>query len=133
MVRPLLWIVLLAFVVFLASIFLVWMIIVRMPADYLTRDRQLDAGPASRRPVIRIALLVVKNVVGLLIVLAGIVMLFTPGQGVISILIGLTLIDLPGKRRLIRRMVGYRHVLATINRIRTRALKPPLEAPTDSV
>jgi archaellum biogenesis protein FlaJ (TadC family) len=124
---------LLSFVAFLASILLVWMIIIRMPADYLTRDRQLEASPASRRPVIRVALLVVKNVVGLLVVLAGIVMLFTPGQGVISILIGLTLIDLPGKRRLIRRMVGYRHVLATINNIRTRALKPPLDAPTDRV
>jgi archaellum biogenesis protein FlaJ (TadC family) len=77
---------LLYFVAFLASIFLVWMIIIRLPADYLTRDQQPEATPASKRPVVRIALLVVKNVVGLLIVLAGMVMLLTPGQGIISIL-----------------------------------------------
>jgi hypothetical protein len=58
-------------------------------------------------------------------------MLFTPGQGIVTILIGLVLVDLPGKRALERWMVGRPRVLAAINRLRAKYGHPPLEDPND--
>ena len=127
---PIVWIVVLSAVAFLASIVLVWIVIIHMPVDYLTPERKPEETRFSGRPLIRVCIVVVKNLVGLLFVMAGIIMLFTPGQGVMFIFIGVTLLDFPGKRSLIRRMVSRRRVLTAINRIRTKSHKPPLEVPS---
>jgi archaellum biogenesis protein FlaJ (TadC family) len=124
------WMALLTVVMLVASMLLVWIIIIRLPADYLTHDRQHESVFSSQRTLIRITLIVVKNLAGLLLVVAGIIMLLTPGQGLLCILAGLILIDFKGKHRVIRRMLGHRRVLATINSIRTKAQKPPLEVST---
>ena len=71
--------------------------------------------------------LIVKNLVGGLFVAAGIVMLFMPGQGILTILIGLSLLDLPGKRAFERRLVGSPAVFEAINVI--RAPSRPTAAP----
>lgn len=127
---PIVWITVLSAVAFLASIVLVWIVIIHMPVDYLTRERKPEETRFSRRPLVRICLVVVKNLVGLLFVMSGIIMLFTPGQGVMFIFVGVTLLDFPGKRRLIHRMVSRRRVLKAINRIRATSHKPPLEVPS---
>jgi len=62
-------------------------------------------------------------------ILAGIAMLVLPGQGLLSILIGVTLLNFPGKYALERRIVGRPAVSRTLNRIRARARRPPLEIP----
>ena len=114
------------------SIALVWALIVWMPSDYLTRSRLAEDGVFSRYPVARITMIVIKNLIGLALVALGLVMLLTPGQGVLSIFIGVTLLDFPGKRKLVRRMLGRQGVLKLMNRIRQNANRPPLEAPTDA-
>ena len=53
-------------------------------------------------------------------------MLFLPGQGVLTILIGLSLLEFPGKRRLEAKIVGQPTVLSTINNMRAKFGKPPL-------
>jgi hypothetical protein len=72
-------------------------------------------------------LITLKNVVGIVLLMAGIVMLFTPGQGILTILLGLSFVDFPGKRGLERRIVGNPVVLDKINSLRARANRPPLE------
>jgi hypothetical protein len=54
-------------------------------------------------------------------------MIFTPGQGILSLLLGLTLIDIPGKRTLERKIIQRPSVLRVVNHLRARADKPPLE------
>jgi hypothetical protein len=49
-----------------------------------------------------------------------------PGQGILTILIGVMLLDFPGKRRLERWLVRRPAVFKGINRIRARFDKPPL-------
>lgn len=53
-------------------------------------------------------------------------MLFTPGPGVLTILIGVMLLNFPGKRRLERKLVERPRVLEAINRLRARFGKAPL-------
>ena len=119
------WIFFASVATFVASLVTLPILVVRMPADYFVRDRTGDRWSAHH-PVIRIALLTVKNLVGGLFVVAGILMLFVPGQGILTILIGLSLLDLPGRRAVERRLVSRPAVFEAINRIRARAGQPPL-------
>ena len=62
-----------------------------------------------------------KNVLGAIFVVAGLIMLVLPGQGIFTILIGIMLLDFPGKYRLERWIVARRPVLQSINWLRQRA------------
>jgi len=113
-------------VTFVASLIAMPFLIVNMPADYFVRPAPTTGSWQTRHPAVRAILLVLKNLLGAALVVAGIIMLFLPGQGILSILIGLSLLDLPGKRRLERRLVGRPAILRAINAIRAKAHRPPL-------
>jgi hypothetical protein len=53
-------------------------------------------------------------------------MIFTPGQGVLSILLGLSLLDIPGKKKFERKLIQQEGVLKVVNRLRARRGQPPL-------
>lgn len=116
---------------FVGSIVVAAMLIVRIPADFLTRDSAAEPVVDHRflagRPVLRALFVLLKNVFGLWIFILGIVMLVTPGQGLLFLFLGLTLLDFPGKQRLVRRLLKRPGVLKMVNKIRERAQRPPLE------
>jgi hypothetical protein len=68
-------------------------------------------------------------VLGVLVIGLGILMIFTPGQGILSILVGVGLTDFPGKHELERRLAARRHVLNSMNWLRRHLNRPPLEKP----
>jgi hypothetical protein len=114
-------------VLFVASLLAIPWFVARLPEDYFChrRDRpSLMHLPDAR---LRMLVLVLRNLGGVLLLLAGIAMLVLPGQGVITILVSLILLSFPGKRRLLARIAGQHQVLSTLNRIRKRAGQPPLE------
>jgi hypothetical protein len=78
---------------------------------------------------LRVVLRAVKNIVGLVLVLAGVLMLVLPGQGLLTIFMGITLLDFPGKRRLELSVVRRRPVFSALNWIRKKARRPPLLLP----
>ncbi len=80
----------------------------------------------DHHPVLRLVGHVVKNLVGVVFLLAGFAMLFLPGQGILTMLIGLSLLDFPGKRRLEGKLIGQPSVLRAINSMREKFGKPPL-------
>jgi hypothetical protein len=100
-----------------------------MPADYFAREERIGAALANRHPAIRVTARVLKNALGLLLCVAGLVMLVTPGQGLLTIVAGLVLLDLPGKRGIELRIVRNARVLRTINKLRARFHHPPLVVP----
>ncbi len=83
---------------------------------------------AERRPIVCWAGVIIKNVVGALLVVLGLLMSLPgiPGQGLLTILIGVMLLNFPGKRRIERRLVSRQPVLAAINILRARFGKPAL-------
>ena len=105
------------------------MVIIYLPQDYFLRHERDPAHQKRRHPAVWLTLTVLKNVFGWVLILAGIAMLVLPGQGVLSILIGATLANFPGKYLLERRLVRRSAVSRTLNRIRARAGKPPLDIP----
>ncbi|MFO7857997.1 MAG: PGPGW domain-containing protein, partial [Ectothiorhodospiraceae bacterium] len=80
-----------------------------------------------RHPVAGLVLLIVKNALDAVLVLAGIAMLVLPGQGVLTILAGLTLMNFPGKYRVERWLMSRPAVFNAVNWLRRRAGRPPLE------
>lgn len=98
----------------------------RVPADYFSRRERAGLGlPRHARPRGYALLRVGKNLLGLVLLAAGVAMLILPGQGLLTVCVSLFLLDFPGKRRLERRVLGYPPVLRALNRLRARAGRPP--------
>ena len=114
---------------FVVSLVLGGVLIVRMPADHFVRYGPPPESFRGRHPALRWTLRLLKNLLGLLLLVGGVIMLFTPGQGVLFLLLGLMLLDVPGKRHLELRIVRNPAVLKSINTIRARAGRPPLQVP----
>ena len=98
-----------------------------MPADHFSRPPGQDSL-ARTHPALRFTLHLLKNALGLLIVPLGVIMALplVPGPGLVFILVGLSLLDFPGKRRLERRLLAVPAVLRFLNRVRVRFRRPPL-------
>lgn len=110
---------------FIASLIVIPFILIRLPANYFD-ERHPRTWMRDHHPVLRLTGLIIKNLVGLLLFLAGIAMLFLPGQGILTMLIGISLMDFPGKRHLERKLIGQPTVLRTINKLREKFGRPPL-------
>lgn len=111
---------------YIASIVVVPWLVIRMPSDYLVRNPPMRTEWGHHHPAVRIALKVLKNLLAYCVIAAGILMLFLPGQGVLTIIAGLLLADFPGKHTLIRWTLTRPTVLRTVNWLRTRAHREPL-------
>ncbi len=111
-------------VAFVASLILVPLVVISLPSDFFTRP-----GRAMPRTPLRLALHALKNVLGGCFVLAGIVMLVLPGQGILALLLGFSLIDFPAKRRIQLKLISRPHVYRSIAWIRHKANRPDLEIP----
>lgn len=104
-------------------------VIVRLPPDYFVRERRLKLISDSLHPVLGWFALALKNLLGLALFVLGAIMLFVPGQGLLTMLIGLMLMNFPGKYRLEQSLVRRPSVLRTLNRVRAHWKRPPLLAP----
>lgn len=126
------WVFVASAVMFVATLVLVPVVVIRLPADYFAHEKRGELF-SGKHPVVRIVWTIAKNVLGVVFVAAGIAMLVLPGQGILTIVLGVALLDLPGKFRLIRWLVRRRAVARAINALRARAGRPPLRFdPIDS-
>ena len=110
---------------FTLSLVIVGIVMVKIPENYFSSHYQHDFLPNSSW-LTRWGAVVGKNIAGLILVIAGIIMLVGPGQGVLTILIGLILMDIPGKRPLEARLIKRPIILAAVNNFRAKYNKPPL-------
>lgn len=112
-------------VVFVLTLVAVPMIIARLPADHFVTDRGASRFWSELPRWARPLLLCAKNLLGGLFLAFGILMLAIPGQGLITILIGLSLIDFPGKSRLERWLIARRSIQRATTWIRRKAGREP--------
>ena len=118
--------------IFVASFFvnlaIVSIILVKLPADYFSKNRKTKfwSGP---RPWLHAAKVIGKNIGGVLLVALGVVLSLpgVPGQGLLTVLLGVMLLDFPGRHRLEQKLLSKPSIVNTINRLRGRFGKPPLE------
>ncbi len=113
-------------VMFLATLAALPWFVARLPVDYFVGPRQ-PSVPESRHPVLAFVRRLARNTVGIVLVVAGLAMLVLPGQGIVTLLVGVALVDFPGKRRLEQRLLRQRHVRKSLQWLRQRAGRDPLE------
>ena len=120
------WISLIVFsvVAFVGTLLAIPAILVRLPSDYF-QNHHHKPWFANHHPVIRALGLLIKNIVGLVFLLAGIAMLVLPGQGLLTMLLGILFIDFPGKHRLEKKLIQHPKILNAINALREKTGKPP--------
>jgi hypothetical protein len=116
--------------VFLMTPIAVAWTLIQLPTDYFTKKRRRPLGSWAKYPVLRLVLLVAKNLLGVGLLAAGLVMLLVPGQGLLTVAVGLILVDFPGKFRLERWLVNRPSLWRPINWLRKRAGHEPLERPS---
>jgi hypothetical protein len=110
---------------FTASLAIITALVIHLPTNYFV-DRRPFLGKWP--PLARAAARVLKNLVGVLLVVLGIALSIpgVPGQGILTVLIGLALVDIPGKRRLMRLIARRPLVQRSINGLRARFGREPM-------
>ena len=115
------WSVFISIITFVGTLLIVPALVCRIPVDYFSHTRREPTAWAEHHPIIRLALLLAKNLLGYVVILMGAAMLVLPGQGLLTIIIGLMLINFPGKYRLERWLMSRRPILRSANWLRKRA------------
>ncbi len=102
-------------------------VVVKLPRDYFSNPKRKSRAKGLGRKIGVIA----KNVAGVLLVIGGIVLLLPgiPGPGVVVLLLGLVLTDIPGKGALTRKVVRKPFVMRSMNRVRKRFHRSDLVTP----
>lgn len=112
---------------FMMSLLCTPLIIIRLPDDFfIKKDRCLFPHLPF---FMRVSLFLIKNAAGALLLTAGIIMLFIPGQGLLTIILGLALMDFPFKKRAETRLLRLHPVQYTLNWIRKRNNLPVFRFP----
>ncbi len=106
--------------------------ITRMDPEYFASHQPTPGTWRDRHSAIRFLVRGLKGLLGIGLLLAGIAMLVLPGQGLLTILVAISLLEFPGKRRLELTLVRRRSILGTLNWIRNKAGRKALVAPGKS-
>lgn len=114
-------------VLFVVTILTIPLLVVSIPSNYFLHENSGSFGFGARHPFVRLVFLILKNIAGIVCVMAGFVMLFIPGQGLLTMFIGVVLLNFPGKRRLELRLVRHPQIRRGVDWIRRRAGKDPLQ------
>lgn len=103
----------------------VWFV-VKLPADYFIQNGR--RRPENRASLSQWGRFLLRNLLAAALITLGIVLSLpgVPGQGLLTILLGIMISDVPGKERLERKIVSYPKVLDALNQVRKRFGKPPL-------
>jgi hypothetical protein len=113
---------------FVINLAIVSFILVKLPANHFSKSRKTKfwSGP---HPMLHAAGIVGKNIGGVLLVALGIVLSLpgVPGQGLLTVLLGIMLLDFPGRSRLEQKLLSRPSIVNAINSLRGRFGKPPLQ------
>ncbi|RUM45250.1 MAG: hypothetical protein DSY80_03540 [Desulfocapsa sp.] len=117
------WLGLLSIFCFFASLALIPVIIGRLPEDYFFK--LFHHGNDKQSHLLRL----LRYLLGVLLFAAGILMLFLPGQGLLTMILGLSLLDFPGKQQLVENLLRRETIRNTLNWIRNKRNTAPFLFP----
>jgi|TARA_B000000475_G_C15853888_1_gene389300 archaellum biogenesis protein FlaJ (TadC family) len=116
--------------IFIISILGISWFVAQIPEDYFLSSKRKPSKWQEQKPILRLAVLFGKNIIGVSLIIGGLLMLVLPGQGLLTIVTGLLLINYPGKYKLEQKLVAIPSVFRALNWIRVKANKPPLKRKT---
>jgi len=116
-------------ITFIASLIIIPWLIIQMPEDYFVSNHRHSSNIRRLHPALYLFIRIGKNLLGLFLFFAGLIMFVLPGQGILTMLIGISLTDFPGKFTVERWFIKKPAVFKAINWIRRKANKPILINP----
>ena len=125
------WISIISLITFVVSLLALPWLVGKIPEDYFLLSHRGPTQLKEQHPVIRLLILTGKNLLGFILFCGGILMLFLPGQGLLTIAVGLLLMDYPGKYKLERKISSYPSVLQSINWLRSKGGHSPIQVDHD--
>jgi len=118
---------LIGFVMALTSTIALPWLLLRIPAEYFVSR----AKPKLDRSPLGWLIWLLRNSVAIVLLIAGLLMLVLPGQGLLTILIAIGASTFPGKYRLERAIMRRQTVFKAANWIRARYHRSPIIHPDD--
>ncbi len=120
-----LWLATISLFVFIFSLISIKWLVALIPTNYFIKKNMVKSKKSYS--FIWLISVIVKNLIGYTLILGGLLMLVLPGQGLFTILMGLVLSNYPGKYNIERKFISIPSVLRTVNWLRKKSNKPPLE------
>ena len=115
-------------IIFVISLLSLPWLAAKIPEDYfLQSKRNSTLWLGNTHPVFRLLFILIKNLLGLVLLAGGFLMLFIPGQGLLTIFMGIVLMDYPKKFAFEKKLVMTPVILKGLNWFRAKAHKPPLK------
>ena len=103
-------------------------LIARLPKDYLlTKELEKPKG------LFNSALFGIKAFIGFILIAFGLLLFITPGPGLVVFLVGLSMAEFPGKRRLMKKFACQPNILKSLNWMRTQRGKQPFDTPSTTL
>jgi archaellum biogenesis protein FlaJ (TadC family) len=112
--------------IFILSILGISWFVAQIPEDYFLSTKRKPSKWQEQKPILRLAVIFGKNIIGFSLIIGGLLMLVLPGQGLLTIVTGLLLVNYPGKYKLEKKLVAIPSIFRALNWIRVKANKPPL-------
>ena len=112
------WISIGSIISFFGSLIIIPRLIINLPPDFFLKRK--TSVSVKQIVVFRVTFFLLKNFLGFLLFLCGILMLFIPGQGLLTMFLGLVLLDFPGKYKLQLYCLKVRPVRRSLNWIRRK-------------
>jgi hypothetical protein len=125
------WMTMFSVIIFFVALIITPFIVAAIPDNYFEQKKRPKPfyKPLSLNWLIKKLL---KNILGITLLLSGIAMLILPGQGILTLIIGLLLIDYPGKYQLEKKILSYPIILRSINWLRRKRRKNLFKPPTSN-
>ncbi len=114
-----------SFVIFIFSLLSIKWLVSLIPSDYFVNKK--PSKFKSKYPLVWLISMIIKNLIGYVLIIGGIIMLLLPGQGLFTIFIGLMMSNYPGKYFIERKLIAIPSILRTINWLRKKSNQNPLE------
>jgi hypothetical protein len=115
----------LSLLTFLSSLIILPLLILAIPTDYFVAEQRPHLHWQRSNYLLRLVLIVLKNFLGVLMVIIGLFLLVLPGQGILTLLAGFILLDFPGKFLFLRWLARKEKVLNSLNWVRKKGNKEP--------
>jgi len=121
------WLAICSLFIFFFSILAINFVIKIIPVDYFDSSKRELSPFKTSNPIIWLILFITKNVMGYLLIIGGILMLVLPGQGLLTILLGLIFSDYPGKYKLEKKLITIKPIYRYINWVRKKSDIEPIK------
>jgi hypothetical protein len=118
------WLGIASLLTFFISLALIPWLISRLPVDYFVRPHPFRHPFSTGSGLLFPLWFVLRNIAGGGVLVAGIAMLFLPGQGILTIILGIALMSFPGKYRLLFALTTKPSVQHSLDWIRTKTGRP---------